>query len=126
MMQSTESWYRYSSASINRSHPSFATCRRSIRQRNMHSVFVIVVNVLVHEPLQMPFIKDDDMIEQIPATVADPALSAPVLPQTAEAGLLRLDAEVLDRVDHFTVEVCTAIEDQVFGSQVVGNTSRNC
>jgi len=43
----------------------------------------------------MALIEDDYMVEQSPATVADPTLRHTVLPRTAEADPLRLDAECL-------------------------------
>jgi hypothetical protein len=65
MMQSAESWRGYDSATSIRVLRCNTISGRSLRQRKMRSVFVIIVNVFVHEPLQMPFIHDDDMIEQI-------------------------------------------------------------
>ena len=67
----------------------------------------------------MPFVEHDHVVEQIPAAVADTSFRHTVLPGAAEAGSFRLDAEVLHRVDDFLIEVCAAIEDQVFGSRVI-------
>ena len=68
----------------------------------------------------MPLIKDDDMIEQIPAATANEALRHSVLPWTAEAGPLRLDAETPDCADNFVIEVGAAIEDQVLRNPIEG------
>jgi len=76
--------------------------------------------VLVHEPLQMLFIENDHMVEQIPAAVANPAFSDTVLPRTSEAGPLGLDAEALYRVDDFFIEVRATVKDQVAGRGVIG------
>jgi hypothetical protein len=40
----------------------------------MSPVLVIILDVIVHQALQMPLVHNDDMIEQITATVAHPAL----------------------------------------------------
>jgi hypothetical protein len=47
----------------------------------MSHVLVIVTGVLVHQALQMLFIENDRMVEQIAAAVADPALGNTVLSQ---------------------------------------------
>ena len=83
-------------------------------------LIVVVADVLIHKALEMPFIYSDYMVEQVAAAAADPALSSTVLPRTSEARPLRLDIEALDRFDHFGVEVCAAIKDQVAGSRVEG------
>jgi hypothetical protein len=67
----------------------------------------------------MAFIQNDHMVEQIAAAVADPTLGDAVLPRTSEAGPLGLDAEALHRVDHFFIELCAAIKDQIAGRRVV-------
>src|ERR1039457_2603898 len=85
----------------------------------MCSILVVVADVLFHKTFQVPFVEHDHMVEQIPAAVADKAFCNSVLPRTTETGSLRLDAEDLQRVDDFLIEVCTAIEDQVAGSRVV-------
>src|ERR1039458_6725184 len=86
----------------------------------MCPVLVVVTDVLVHQTFQMPLVQDDQMIEQITATVTDPALGDTVLPWTSEAGSFWLDAEGLQGVDDFFVEVRAAIKDQVAGRRVVG------
>ena len=59
------------------------------------------------------------MVEQIPAAVAHPALGDAVLPRTAEAGLLGLDAKARYGIDHVIVELRAAIKDQIAGGRVV-------
>src|ERR1035438_684335 len=67
----------------------------------------------------MPFIENDYMVEQIPAAVAYPAFRDAVLPWASEAGLLGLDAEALDRVNHFFIELCATIEDQITRRRII-------
>lgn len=86
----------------------------------MCPILVVVANVLVHQTFQMPLVQDDHMIEQITAAVTDPALGDTVLPRTSEAGSFGLDAESLQGVDDFFVEVRTSIKDHVARSRVVG------
>ena len=49
---------------------------------------MVVADVFIHEAFQMPFIENDDVVEQIPAAVSDPALCDAVLPGIAEGGLV--------------------------------------
>ena len=111
MMKTAESWYRYDPSTGARIPFSTTTGRRSLRQREMRPVFVIAANVLTHQAFQMPLIQDNYMVKQIAAAVADPALGHAVLPRTAEAGSLQMNAETLHGVDHFLNEIGTAIKD---------------
>jgi hypothetical protein len=61
----------------------------------------------------MSLVKHNDMIQQIPAAVADPAFRNPVLPRASKACSLRLDAETLYSADNFIIEVCGTVEDQI-------------
>jgi len=45
------------------------------------------------------------MVEQIPATGADPTICNMVLPWSSETGPLWLNAKTLYRFDHFIIEV---------------------
>ena len=67
----------------------------------------------------MPLIHNNHMVEQIAAAVADPALGNAVLPQTAEAGPLRLNTEALYCFDHFVIELRSAIKNQVTRCRVI-------
>jgi hypothetical protein len=86
----------------------------------MRSVVVVVADVLGHQASQMTLIENDDMIEQIPAAVANPALCNAILPRTSEARSFRFDAQRLDCTDHLLIEVRGSIENQVLGSGIVG------
>src|ERR1700690_3603480 len=107
MMQATESGHRYNAATCTRALLCFATRRRFLHQPEMRPVVVIVTDILVHQTLQMAFIHNNHMVEQITSAVADPALCDTVLPRTSEAGSIRLNAKALHGRDDFLVEVCT-------------------
>jgi len=66
---------------------------------------MIVADILTHQALQMAFIENDDMVEQIAAAVADEPFSNTVLPRTAETGSLGLDAKDLHCIDQFLIEL---------------------
>jgi len=83
MMQAAESWLGLNSASRIGVLPRFTTGGRSLGQRKMCSVVLVVADVLTHQSFQMPFIYDDHMVEEIPAAASDPTLSNTVLPTCA-------------------------------------------
>src|ERR1700751_3006427 len=64
-MQAAHPWYRYNLATDAGILPCFTSCRRTLIQRKMRPVLVIVGDVFVHQTLQMSFVEDDHMVEQI-------------------------------------------------------------
>ena len=70
----------------------------------MRPVVVVVADVLGHEPLEMPFVEYDDVIEQVPAATPDEAFRNTVLPWTSKAGPFRFDAEAPDGADTLLIE----------------------
>jgi hypothetical protein len=93
---------------------------RTLSQPKVRTILVVVADVFGHQPFQMAFIQDDDMVEQVPATVADEAFGDTVLPRAAKAGSLRLDTEALDCADDIDVEIRSAVEDQILRNLIIG------
>ena len=113
MVQSTKFRHRYDpTASIGAFH-GFPTSGRLLRQRELRPVIMVVLDVLSHEPLQLAFVKHDDVVQQIAAAVADEALGDAVLPRTSETCSLGVNAETLHSVNHFEFELMPTIKDQV-------------
>ena len=46
----------------------------------MDSVRVVIVDVFAQQPMQVPFVHDDQVVEKLPASVADPSFRNPILP----------------------------------------------
>ena len=115
MMQAAEPWHRDDLATCTMIRFCFTSGRRSLGQRKMRSILMIVPDVLVHQAFQMPLIENDYVVKQIAAAVADPSLGNTVLPRTSEAGPLGLNAEALYGVNHLCIELCAPIKDQVAG-----------
>jgi hypothetical protein len=84
----------------------------------MSSVVAIITDAFLHQTLQIPFLENDPTVEQFSTTVPDPSLRDTVLPWIAEAGSLRLDTEAPRCFDHFIVQLCAAIKNQVAGPRV--------
>ncbi len=79
MMRTAEPGHRNNPATHIGLPNCLATGRCSLCQCKVSPILVVITKVLVHEPLQMPFIENDHMVEQIPAAVANPASSNTVL-----------------------------------------------
>ena len=120
MMQAAKSWHRYDSAAGFGILLSLTSGRCSLQQGEMRPVFRDnrERTPLVRRPV--PLIQNNYMVKQIASAVADPALGHAVLPRTAEAGSLRLNAEALHSVDHFLIEIGPTIKDQIAGRGIVG------
>ena len=73
----------------------------------MCKVAVIVADAFVQKMFQAALIHDNYLVEQVAAA------SAPILPQDFETGSLSLDAEAFRRLDHFFIEVCATVKDQI-------------
>ena len=60
--------------------------RCSLSQSKMHAVFVMVGDVLGKQPLQVPLVESNPMVEQLTSAAPDPALGNAILPGTFESG----------------------------------------
>src|SRR5664279_6651020 len=103
-MQTAKTWHGYNLTTYASVVFRFTTGRRSLRQRKMRSVIVIVTNVVGHQTFQMPLIKHDHMVEQIAAAVFDPAFCNTVLPRISKAVPLGKYAQALHGVDKLLKE----------------------
>src|SRR5215472_17759771 len=65
------------------------------RQPQMRPILVVIADILSHEPLQMPFIEDNHVIQQVSAATSNPALGDAVLPRAAEGCANWLAPQVL-------------------------------
>jgi hypothetical protein len=119
MMQTAQPWHRHELAAYGGLAQCSATARSLLAQRKMRPVAVVVVDVFRHQSLQMPFVKNDHVIEKISATAANPTLCNTVLSRTPKARSLELDTEALHCVGHFVAELWPSIKDQVAGSRFV-------
>ena len=119
MMQAAEPGHYDDFASSLRVTHCYTTGRCFLRQREMSSIVVIIADVITHKALQMAFIQDDHMVEQIASAVANPSLGNAVLPWTSITRPLGLDAKHLHCVDQFLIELRAAIKDKITRCGVV-------
>ena len=66
---------------------------RRISQPRMNAFSVVVGDVFTKPSMQMPFIEDNDVVQQFAATSADPSFGDPVLPGASIGGPHRLCAK---------------------------------
>ena len=78
----------------------------------MRAVLMVVAYVFRDQPLQMPFIQDDDMVEQFSSATSYPAFRNPVLPWAAKCGADRLGSDCPCGGEHFVAKLRIAIEQQ--------------
>ena len=93
MVQASDPRQRDDVARVRRFHG--ARTRRIAAKRHMGSVLVVVGDMLVDQPEQMPLAEHDDVFEQFSAQRADPPLGEPVLPREARRDPQLLDAQIL-------------------------------
>src|ERR1035438_7958249 len=90
MMKTSEPWHRCNLATDTGILSCLSPAGRSLRQREMRSVFMVVTNVFADQAFQMPFVENNHMVKQVPSAIANPTLCNTVLPRTSEAGSDRL------------------------------------
>src|SRR5262249_52888406 len=67
--------------------------RRFFVEPEVRAIVVVVSHVLGEHPTEMALVQDDDVVEQLAAHAADPALGYAVLPGAAVRRPLRRDTE---------------------------------
>src|SRR5438105_3852010 len=85
----------------------------------MRPVLVVVADVLPDQPLHMPFIQHDYMVEQFPSAIPNPAFGDAILQRASEAGSLRLYAEAFSHTDNLVIEVRVAIENEISQRRII-------
>ena len=118
-MQTAQSWHGNNFALRFWIRFHLASCRRLLCQSEMSPIFMVVIDVLVQEALQMALIQHDHVVEQVTAAVADKALRDSVLPWAQQTRSLGLNTEALDRINHILIEVRAAIEYEIARRGVV-------
>ena len=82
----------------------------------MSPVLVVVAHVIGHKPLEMRFIQNDHMVQQVSAATSHPALSDAILPWASKRGTHRLSSCFPRRCYHIAGKLQIVIEPQELGS----------
>src|SRR5262245_31312019 len=76
----------------------------------MNAVLLVVVDVLTDHPIEMGFVERDDVVEQLAATTAYPALRDAVLPRCPNPCARRVQTGGLQKRDHVAVKRRVVVE----------------
>jgi hypothetical protein len=60
----------------------------------MRPVLVVIAHIFGHQPLQMPLIQDDHMVQQVASAAPHPTLGNTVLPPTAKGSAGGLASQI--------------------------------
>ena len=88
-------------------------------QPEVRSVFVIVRAVIGEKSLQMAFVQRDQVVKQLTAAAANPALSHSILPGASNRGPHRCDLQRANSAGHFEPVLRVVIEYQELGDRIV-------
>ena len=85
--------------------------RRVLIEGIVNSVVVIVADVVANEPLEMPFVQRDDMIENLASAASHPAFRNPILPGCLHTCAFRRKTGCLQEGNHIGIEFRVVVED---------------
>ena len=83
MVQSTQS---IKGKHATRGYAASSAAWRSLAQPKVRAVFVMIADILGKQPLQMPLVESNHMVEQLATAASHPTLSDTILPGTFEGG----------------------------------------
>src|SRR5215472_15564868 len=91
---------RRSLRSLHRPRLEWASARCRLIESNVRAVFVLIADVLMAEPHQMPSIQLDHMVQHLAANAAHPSFRHSVLPGTPNTRPHNLDPAHLQELSH--------------------------
>ena len=86
----------------------------------MGPVLMIVADVLSHEPLQMPLVQNDHLIQQVSSATSNPTFRNPVLPRAPEGGAHGQASHLARERHHVIAELGVAVEQQESMGRAIG------
>ena len=79
----------------------------------MSAIFVVVIDVITHEPEQMSFVQRDHMVQDLSTATPNPSFRDSILPGRLDARPLRFQTRRLQKHDDRGVEFRIAVQDHV-------------
>src|SRR5258708_13068231 len=113
MVQSAEPLMRKDAA---RGHRVTSVPWRSLPERKMRAVLVVVADVFRKQPIQMAFVHCDDVVQQVAPTTLNPSLRDAILPRTFEGGSDGDDRQRSNSCGNLHSILAVTVEDQKPGS----------
>src|ERR1700751_1456316 len=110
MVQSTEPREGSNLASERRTGCDRPTRWRVLPEPQMCPILLVVAHMFSHQPLQMPLVQDDYVIQQVASAASYPTLRNAVLPRTAKGRAHRLASHVFRRRDYVVAKLGVAVE----------------
>src|SRR5215469_1322507 len=92
----------------------------------MRSILMVVADILGQQPLQVPLVQDNHVIEQVSSTTPDPTLRNPVLPRTAKGSADRLASHLFRERHHVAAKLRVSVEHKNRCAGTYGHASRIC
>ena len=86
---------------------------RVLLKRIVNAVFLVIGNVVAHQPAEMALIQRDDMIKKLPAGTADPAFRDSILPGRLHARPFWLQTVAMQECRYFGIEFRIVIQNDV-------------
>jgi hypothetical protein len=80
---------------------------------------MVVMDVLVHQALQMALIEHNHMVEKLSSAGADETLGYTVLPGAPNRNANRRSTKILDSLKNLALESVLAIEDEILRRRIV-------
>lgn len=112
MVQAAESRQGLNLASSLRANFDRPTRGRVLLESKMSPVLVVVEQVGRHQPLEMPLIQDDHVVQQVAPATSNPTLRHTVLPRTAKGRACGLASHVPHRRNHIGSKLGVTVEEQ--------------
>jgi hypothetical protein len=94
--------------------------RRSLPQSEMRSILVVVTDILREQPLQVPFVHGNHVIQQISTTALYPALSNAILPGALKGSPQGSDSQRSNCGGNLEPVLPIAIKQEEAGSRTEG------
>src|SRR6267143_243781 len=113
MVQSAEPLIRKDAA---RGHRVTSAPWRSLPERKMRAVLVVVADVFRKQPLPMAFVPCNDVVQQVAATTLNPSLCDAILPRTFKGGAERDDRQRSNNCGNLGSILAITVEDEKPGS----------
>jgi len=112
MVQAAQSGKGVNRVSQSRTARDGSTLRCIFRQPQVCPVLVVIAHILGKQPFQVPFVQNDDVVQQVLPATPHPTLGNSVLPRTAKGGAHRLAAHGFGRRRYFLAKFRVAVEEQ--------------
>src|SRR5215472_10655479 len=91
---------------------------RSLAQPKVPAVFVMVGDVLGEQPLQVPLVESNHMVQQLAAAAPDPTFGDTILPETFERGRHGVYLEGSNGCPDLRPVFCVPVMDEKSGSRL--------